>query len=135
MSKIKQHITLHKQVILIRNDLKMNKGKIAAQSAHASWMSILNISENNGYTITIPLDENTKDWFEGKFTKVVLAVNSEEELINLYEKAKESGLLASLVVDSGLTTFNYVPTHTAVAIGPGLAADIDKITSHLKILN
>ena len=130
----KKHTTTEKQVILVRTDLKMNPGKIGAQCAHASWLAVLNSSQRVDNKIIITLDEKSKDWFDGSYGKIVLAVNSEEELKKLYEQALESGLMASIVTDSGFTTFNYVPTLTAVCIGPDKSEKIDVITSHLKPL-
>lgn len=129
-----KHITTDKQVILVRTDLKMNAGKIGAQCAHASWLSLLSIASSDEKGIFIPKDERSKDWFENKFTKTVLAVNSEQELEELCEKASKEGMLSAIVVDSGLTTFNYVPTKTVGAIGPDKSEKIDKITGHLKSL-
>ena len=130
----KTHVTTEKQVILVRTDLKMNAGKIGAQCAHASWLSVLNSSQRVGNKIIIDLNEKTKDWFDGSYGKIVLAVNSEDELKQLYQKALDVGLMASIVTDSGFTTFNYVPTLTAVCIGPDKSGKIDVITSHLKPL-
>jgi PTH2 family peptidyl-tRNA hydrolase len=132
---VKQHITTEKQVIVMRTDLSMNRGKIAAQAAHASWMTMLSISYREGNNLIIPLDERSLDWFDKKFTKTILAIDSEAELLEIYEKAKAAGLLSSLVIDSGLTTFNYVPTATCVGIGPDKSEKINEITGHLKPLN
>lgn len=75
-----------------------------------------------------------EDWIHGPFTKIVLGVNSKEELLAVYEKAKAASLLCALIVDSGQTEFNGVPTETCVAIGPNLREDIDPITGELKPL-
>lgn len=75
-----------------------------------------------------------EDWIHGPFTKIVLGVNSKEELLAVYEKAKAASLLCALIVDSGKTEFNGVPTETCVAIGPNLREDIDPITGELKPL-
>lgn len=131
-----------KQVIVIRKDLQMTKGKMVAQGSHASLGVLLNMMNKknningNGYTLTISVDENTplKTWLDEIFTKICVFVNSEEELVDLYNKAIESKLPACLITDRGLTHFKGVPTKTALAIGPCLSVDVDKITGHLKLL-
>ena len=73
-------------------------------------------------------------WLSGRFTKVVVRVDSEAELLEVYQKAKDAGLPCSLIQDSGATEFHGVPTYTAVAIGPDEAEKIDAITGQLKLL-
>ncbi len=124
-----------KQVIIIRKDLNMRKGKQIAQGAHASMKVLLDSAINNEDTLTIHLDDSAlSNWITGLFTKVCVGVNSEKELVDLYKQALEKGLLCSLIVDSGLTEFDGVPTKTAVAIGPAYPEEIDPITGHLKLL-
>lgn len=113
-----------KQVIIIRHDLKMRAGKAIAQGAHASLKAVLENFDN-------PL---VKEWLSGIFTKVCVRVNSEEELISVYEKAKEVGLIASLIEDQGLTEFHGVLTATCVAIGPAYSSDLEAITGDLRLL-
>ncbi len=125
-----------KQVIIVRKDLKMRPGKLAAQVAHASMKAVLdtcNLLENRIlYKSNIP--EPMYQWLTGIFTKVVLAVDSEEELLELYNKALCLELTCSLITDAGLTVFNGIPTNTCVAIGPEESYKIDAITNHLKLL-
>lgn len=127
-----------KQVIVIRKDLNMRKGKIASQAAHASMAAVLNghagIKHPESMDLVINMTPEMKQWLTGIFTKICVAVNSEAELIELYNKAKDAGLTCSLIKDAGLTEFGGVPTHTAVAIGPNKNKDIDKITGDLKLL-
>ena len=127
-----------KQVIVIRKDLGMRKGKIASQAAHASMAAILNgqagIKHPSSMDLVINMTPEMKTWLTGIFTKICLSVNSEEELLDVYKQAEEAGLLCALIKDAGLTEFDGVPTHTAVAIGPNKNVDIDKITSNLKFL-
>ena len=113
-----------KQVIVLRKDLNMRKGKMIAQGAHASMKATLD-SLNNPMTI---------EWLTGKFTKIALGCNSEEELLNLYEDAKSENMICALIQDAGLTEFDGIPTYTAIAIGPDYKENIDLITGHLKLL-
>ena len=123
-----------KQVIVIRKDLNMRKGKMVAQGAHASLNAILATAKDKDGELSIPLSTELKSWMEGKYTKITVGVNSEEELRSIYEKAKEKGLLCSFVTDLGLTEFNGQPTATAVAIGPAEDEVVNSITGHLSLL-
>ncbi len=115
-----------KQVILMRKDLKMRRGKEIAQGSHASMSFLLKQSTPSNAPII-------KEWVEGGQTKICLQIHSEEEMLELFKKADMAGLRANIITDSGRTEFNGVPTRTCMAIGPDLAVDIDKITKHLKL--
>ncbi|RLE83167.1 MAG: peptidyl-tRNA hydrolase [Thermoprotei archaeon] len=114
-----------KQVIVVRTDIKMSRGKIAAQVAHAAVIASEKARADHS--------EWWREWFYGFQKKIVLEVRSENELLEIYRKAKESGLPVALVRDKGLTE---IPpnTLTAVAIGPAPSEKIDKITGSLKLL-
>jgi peptidyl-tRNA hydrolase, PTH2 family len=129
-----------KQVIVMRKDLNMRKGKQIAQGAHASMKVLLDRCSYVGFGLdkqmTFLYDKNSDwdNWLEGKFTKIVVSCDSEEELLELYSKAKSKNLPCSLITDAGLTEFNGVPTNTCIAIGPAKPDIIDEITGHLKLL-
>ena len=133
-----------KQIIVMRKDLNMRKGKMMAQASHASMKVLLDRMIKSGlhyhsgweseWTLHLKEDEPLKIWLNGLFTKVVLSCDSEEELLALYKKAKDKGLLCSLITDAGLTEFNNVPTNTCIAIGPDFPENINDITGHLKLL-
>jgi PTH2 family peptidyl-tRNA hydrolase len=123
-----------KQVIVIRKDLNMRKGKMVAQGAHASLAAILNLAQREGHRLVIPLDARIEPWLTGRFTKICVSVNSERELLDIHAKATANGLVTSLILDAGLTEFGGVPTHTAVAVGPDTAANVDLITANLPLL-
>lgn len=137
-----------KQVIVMRKDLKMKKGKSVAQGAHASLGVILQMLNNglnmrefppevkdNKYTLSMEVEvgSDLDDWLMGVFRKVCLGVQSEEELMEIYEKALEANLPVSLITDSGLTVFNGVKTTTCLAIGPANEEAIDALTGHLPL--
>ena len=134
-----------KQVIVVRKDLKMPRGKIAAQASHASVGALLQSmfgkrleeSDFDGFQInkTPIVNDATKDWLAGEFTKICVYVESEQELMNIYEKAQKSGLNVCLITDNGYTCFNGVKTKTCLAIGPCFSADVDLITKDLKLYN
>ena len=117
-----------KQVIVYRRDLKMRKGKIAAQVAHASMKVFFDRDEGTVDRLSIPLDAPMAVWSRGQFAKVVLSVEDEAALLRVYAEAQMRGLPSSLVMDSGRTEFHGVPTRTTVAIGPAEVSKIDAIT-------
>ena len=150
-----------KQVIVVRKDLNMRKGKIAAQAAHASMAVLLsagrfskyfdedgellverfdlplfNIDSNNHWkAVTVHQDLTAlREWLTGAFTKVCVYVNSEAELLEIVQAANDAGLYNALITDSGLTEFNGVPTNTCAAIGPAFTDRIDSVTRHLPLL-
>lgn len=130
-----------KQVIVIRKDLNMRKGKIAAQASHASIGAIFNYGkyqpevEGKYASFNISLQYNPlNDWLNGQFTKVCVYVNSEQELLDIYEKAMYNTVNVKLITDLGLTEFDGVPTLTCLAIGPDYSDVIDPITGHLPLL-
>ena len=117
-----------KQVLLYRRDLKMRKGKIAAQCAHASLAVFLRRGAITQGHLVVPIEEAMERWITKGSAKVVLSVEDEEALVRAHTLAVEAGLPCALIRDSGKTEFKGVPTRTAVAIGPAPAAAIDAIT-------
>ena len=126
-----------KQVIVMRKDLNMRKGKIAAQASHVSMKVILDrqiTSSNEGLERVYEFTKEMGEWLDGQFTKICVSVNSEEELDALYAKAKELNIPCAMIIDAGKTEFNGVPTKTCIAIGPATADIIDQITGELPLL-
>ncbi|WP_198387697.1 aminoacyl-tRNA hydrolase [Burkholderia ubonensis] len=124
----------HKQVIVIRKDLKMRQGKAVAQGSHASMRAALCRGRVEGNELRIPLDADVGPWLLGRFTKVCVHVPDETALLDVYNRAKEAGLPCALIQDAGLTEFKGVPTLTAVAVGPSLNEAVDRITGELPLL-
>lgn len=126
-----------KQVIVIRRDLRMRRGKEIAQGAHASgkWLSerLAHVADWPDDLFLVHLTEPQRLWLEGKFTKIVVTVQSEEELFSVYEKALNAEVTVFMIEDAGNTEFHGVPTFTAVAVGPDWAEKIDGITGDLKL--
>ncbi len=124
-----------KQVILIRKDLKMRRGKEIAQGSHASMAFLVNQLRGQpiAETMQVSLDAATRQWLEVGVAKVCLRVNSEQELVDCHDRARAIGLKAHLIRDSGRTEFAGVPTLTACAIGPDEEALIDTITGDLTL--
>ena len=67
------------------------------------------------------------------FTKICLTVNSEEELLKVYNECKLNAIPTVLITDNGRTEFNDIPTNTCIGIGPFWNCEINKVTSHLKL--
>jgi len=111
-----------KQVIVIRKDLKMGPGKLSAQASHASVEAVLNSSK-----------KNIEAWKKEGSKKVILKVESKEELLDLQKKAKSLGLITVLIKDAGRTFFKK-PTITCLGIGPDKEEKIDKVTGKLKMV-
>jgi PTH2 family peptidyl-tRNA hydrolase len=135
-----------KQVIVVRKDLNMRKGKLAAQVAHASMLTMLQKMKHErhifphgiSYTKLILEIEDDSEWdkwlLTQTFKKIVVSVNSQEELLDICKQAANNDIQVALITDSGLTEFGGVPTMTCAAIGPTSAERIDKVTGHLPLL-
>lgn len=129
-----------KQVIVMRKDLNMRKGKMVAQGAHASLAVITNLFEWKATSFSL-LEAKFKihsenpiyKWLNGPFTKICVSVNSEEELFSIYKQAHDKGIPCSLIRDAGKTEFKE-PTYTCCGIGPWFSDELDKITGDLKLL-
>ncbi|MHA1649441.1 MAG: peptidyl-tRNA hydrolase Pth2 [Candidatus Helarchaeota archaeon] len=117
----------YKQVLVIRNDLGMSCGKIAAQVAHAA-VSLYEIAKK-----TRTHKKWLKNWIKEGQKKVVVKTRNEQELLALYEKGKKLKLPVILIQDRGLTE---VPpgTVTALGIGPAPEEEVDKVTKKLPLL-
>ena len=127
-----------KQVIVVRKDLNMRKGKIAAQVAHASMKVFLDScikSMDGGTYIMLTHPENPwYNWLNGAFTKIVVWCNSEEELSEFHLEALGRSIPTALITDAGRTEFHGEPTVTCLAIGPYYSEKIDEITGDLLLL-
>lgn len=134
-----------KQVIVWRKDLKVRLGKKMAQAAHASMAPIFNMmtfdKKTNEWTIKDELFSPFMMYKLGAFKKIVLSVDNEEELLQLYNRVKQHShyfhkeqLPVALITDSGLTEFNGIPTNTCIGIGPYHSHVIDLYTKDLQLL-
>ncbi len=114
-----------KQVIVVRTDLKMGKGKLATQVAHAAVESFVKALNEK--------PEIARKWLSQGQKKIVLKVSSLNELLQIYEEALREDLVAVLIRDAGLTQLEP-GTVTCVGIGPDYSSKIDKVTGKLKLL-
>jgi PTH2 family peptidyl-tRNA hydrolase len=126
-----------KQVIVIRRDLRMRRGKEIAQGAHAAsaWLADRVIQDlwPNEDVAHRSVTTAQRSWLASSFRKVTVKVNSEEELIAVYAKALDAGLEVHLITDRGLTEFGGVPTRTCLAVGPDYDDLIDPVTGDLEL--
>jgi PTH2 family peptidyl-tRNA hydrolase len=148
---------MNKQVIVVRKDLNMRKGKLAAQVAHASLkvffdnMELLEIERElygneespieNLFFSTYKKNFNNAmlSWLNYKegdpgFTKIVVGCNSEAELFEIKEKCVIANIPHAIILDNGITEFGGVKTYTCIAVGPDEIEKIDPITSRFTLL-
>ena len=120
-----------KQVIVVRNDLNMRRGKMIAQGAHASIMFLIHRLCDAEVRAK---DHATQEWLTHGMTKICVRVDSEAELLEIAQKAQDAGLTVHVITDAGHTEFAGVPTKTCLAIGPDDEDKIDAVTGTLKLL-
>lgn len=135
-----------KMMIVMRRDLKMRKGKIAAQAGHACINAILlalnkenrmndfvmdgeNLFLKTNDKLTTPLS----DWFKYGCAKVCVYVDSEDALLEIEHRAKEKGIIVSVITDAGLTEFHGIPTKTCLAFEPLTSEIVDEFTGNLPL--
>ena len=143
---------LAKQMIVMRRDLKMRKGKIAAQAGHACAEAVLMAlarehrldqvrlaTAEDGSPTWVYLDSDgtphtaLSDWFDAGVAKVCVYVDSEEALLDIADQGRERGFAVALIRDAGLTEFHGEATYTCLAFEPLRAEDVDPITGELPL--
>lgn len=133
-----------KQMIVVRRDLKMRKGKIAAQAGHACVDAVLKALavrhgspvalSDNGDPVFAPDDDSPlAAWFGAGVAKVCVYVDGEDALLDVADQGREQGLLVSLVRDAGITEFHGEPTYTCLAFEPLYPEQVDPITGDLPL--
>jgi PTH2 family peptidyl-tRNA hydrolase len=132
-----------KQIIVIRKDLNMGRGKEIAQGSHASMAFITRaLSYQKGValhskdlctSITGRLTEAETKWLQSSFRKITCQVDTLLELMELCDRAHEAGISTHIVEDSGRTVFNGVKTVTCAAFGPDYDDVMDPVFQHLKL--
>lgn len=135
-----------KMMIVMRRDLNMRKGKIAAQAGHACIDALLMAMQKEGcmndfrmtdegaqLTCTDRVETPLVDWMLNGCAKICVYVNSEEELMQIATLARARGVIAAVVTDAGATEFHGVPTRTCLALEPLPAAVADELTGGLPL--
>ena len=116
-------MTEYKQVILVRDDLKLTKGKMSAQCSHASVGAVLKSDK-----------DDIKKWQEQGMKKVALRVKDIQELHKYKRLAEDAGLVVALITDAGHTHLEP-GTVTCLGIGPDKVEKIDKVTGELSLIS
>jgi PTH2 family peptidyl-tRNA hydrolase len=114
---------MFKQVILVRDDLKLSKGKMSAQVAHAA-VDCVSMSDQDAI----------QQWRAVGMKKTVLKVKDLAELLQYENKAKRAGLVTATITDAGHTEVDP-GTITCVGIGPDDEKRIDQVTGNLKLMS
>ncbi len=114
-----------KQAIIVRMDIDMGRGKLAAQCAHASLMSYFEVEKEDKAI--------AKQWLDSGEKKIVLKVRDVNDLEKLFKAFKYKKVPCALVTDAGLTELPP-GTVTALGVGPWKSPEIDQFTSTLKLL-
>jgi PTH2 family peptidyl-tRNA hydrolase len=114
----------HKQVIVLRIDLEMSKGKIAAQAGHAAVSAAEKARKKN--------PDWWSAWIQEGQCKIAVKVHSKQELLELEKDAKKMKLPSALIADRGLTELPP-GTVTCLGVGPAPSYQVDKITGILNL--
>ena len=114
-----------KQVIVVRKDLRMGTGKIASQVGHAAVLGVEKSRKLNKTWL--------RNWVNEGQPKIVVKVNSLQELLQVHNDAEKLMIPSVIVQDRGLTQI-ATGTVTCIGIGPAPSNIIDKVTSELKLL-
>ena len=134
-----------KQVIVMRKDLKMRKGKMCAQAAHASMATLLTdmrlhpfrwIGMILFYMIKKrwPYTNNFGKWLNGPFTKIVVGVENDGDLGSIKTAAHFDDIHFSTIADAGKTEFHGKITETCIGLYPMEEEEVNKVTGHLTLL-
>lgn len=125
MNQVYQDSGELKMILVVRNDLKMGKGKIGAQCGHAAVGAYQNCAKRFPNLI--------RRWDESGSAKIAVKVDSEAEMMNIFKSARDRNLNTCLIRDAGRT--QIAPnSKTVLAIGPASCYEIDQVTGHLKLL-
>ncbi|KAJ8973934.1 hypothetical protein NQ317_001140 [Molorchus minor] len=114
----------YRLILGVRNDIKMQKGKVGAQCGHGAVAAYAKALKERPKTL--------KNWLRYGGTKITVRIDSEAEMLEIDRRAKENNVLSSIIRDAGQT--QVAPgTRTVIAIGPAPKSILDTITGHLKL--
>lgn len=136
-----------KQVIVMRRDLKMRKGKIAAQAGHACVEATLRALSREGLLASVTFTDEgmlLRDaeahaevpvvrWFADGEAKICVYVDGEDALLAIHRQVTEAGHISALIQDAGCTEFHGEPTFTCLAIEPLPRDAVDPFTGSLPL--
>ncbi|CAG9980559.1 unnamed protein product [Clonostachys byssicola] len=119
-----------KLVLVVRTDLGMTKGKIAAQCSHATLACYKNLV---GAPADSPKRKALARWERYGQTKIAVQIKSQDDLLELRRTARNMGVTAEVIQDAGRTQIE-AGSMTVLGVGPAPRSVVDKITGHLKLL-
>ncbi|AEO71341.1 uncharacterized protein THITE_2123581 [Thermothielavioides terrestris NRRL 8126] len=122
-----------KLVLVVRTDLGMTKGKIAAQCSHATlacYKSLLRAAQARPQSADAKI---LRQWERLGQAKIAVQVKSEDELLELMGRARSLGVTAEVITDAGRTQIAS-GSRTVLGVGPAPKSIVDAVTGHLKLL-
>ncbi|KAH6620950.1 peptidyl-tRNA hydrolase PTH2-domain-containing protein [Chaetomium sp. MPI-SDFR-AT-0129] len=122
-----------KLVLVVRTDLGMNKGKMAAQASHATlacYKTLLRAAQTSPQSSEAQL---LRQWDRRGQAKVAVQIKGEDELLELMGRARSLGVTAEVITDAGRTQI-AAGSRTVLGVGPAPKSLVDQITGHLKLL-
>ena len=124
-----------KLVLVVRSDLEMTKGKIAAQCSHAALKALRLLTQDSMSSEKARKMREIKTLWEENGEKIVVVKGDggHEQLQGIYEQAKNKGILTGTIRDAGRTQVE-AGSMTVLFVGPDREHDVDLLTGHLKLL-
>lgn len=132
----------NKMVIVMRRDLHMRKGKIAAQAGHACVEAVLGAAKRDGLFASLQKDQFDEQeilnypllqWLSEGEKKVCVYVDGEDELLRIHQELEEKGIYSALICDAGHTEFHGEATLTCLATEPASNERLDPVTGGLPL--
>lgn len=130
----------YRLMLVVRHDLNMRRGKLAAQAGHGAEgvftrrpEAVIRHLPDGTRELAVPLSEDDYHWLMNDYKKVGVSVKSDAELVELHQQALAAGIRCTLVEDHGLTEFGGKRTRTVLALGPHAKARLDPLTGHLPL--
>ncbi|KAK3997167.1 peptidyl-tRNA hydrolase PTH2-domain-containing protein [Cladorrhinum sp. PSN332] len=123
-----------KLVLVVRTDLGMTKGKIAAQAGHATlacYKSLSREASKDGPQSRAA--QILKQWEKRGQAKIAVQIKSEDEILSLQGVARSLGITAEVIADAGRTQIES-GSLTVLGVGPAPKSEVDKVTGGLKLL-
>ncbi|KAL0940964.1 peptidyl-trna hydrolase 2 [Colletotrichum truncatum] len=122
-----------KLVLVVRTDLGMTKGKMAAQASHATLACYKSLSNAAARDPSSPAAKILSRWERLGQAKIAVQIKNQEEMLELMGKARSLGITAEVIADAGRTQIE-AGSLTVLGVGPAPRSLVDQVTSHLKLL-
>ncbi|KZL79884.1 peptidyl-trna hydrolase pth2, partial [Colletotrichum incanum] len=122
-----------KLVLVVRTDLGMTKGKMAAQASHATLACYKSLSRAAAKDPSSPAANILKRWERLGQAKIAVQIKNQDEMLELMGKARSLGVTSEVIADAGRTQIE-AGSLTVLGVGPAPRSLVDQITGHLKLL-